>query len=283
MMNQSVAALKTGDTSSPDGKAANSTTTELLKAQDVTVSFGGLVALDSVSFDIKRDEILGIIGPNGAGKSTLINVMSGIYEASRGQVNFAGRNMARIKPHQAVRMGIVRTFQNSRLFGDLSVLDNVLIGMHTQTQGGILKAVFMQRSADRELRRNAEAATALLEELGGELVKQRMSPARDLAHADKRRLEIARALAASPKLLLLDEPAAGMGAVDTENLVKDIKRIRAERPGLAVAIIEHDMSLMRTLPDRIMVLNFGQRIALGDFHTVSQNEAVRIAYLGKNH
>lgn len=255
----------------------------LFKAEDVTVQFGGLTALDSVSFGIRPDEILGIIGPNGAGKSTLINVMSGIYRASRGQVSFDGRAIARIKPHQAVGLGIVRTFQTSRLFNELSVLDNVLAGMHTQTRGGVLSAVFRRRRTMQELRKAADQATRLLQELGGELMEQRLSPAAGLTHADKRRLEIARALAARPRLLLLDEPSAGMDTTETERLVADIKRLRSQRPGLAVGIIEHDMGLMRTLPDRVMVLNFGERIAIGDFSEVSKNETVRAAYLGRSY
>jgi len=255
----------------------------LLKVDNVSVRFGGLIAIDSISFDIRRDEIFGIIGPNGAGKSTLINVMSGIYRPTEGQISVEGRKIQRIKPHQAVKLGIVRTFQNSRLFNELSVLDNVLIGMHLHTYGGVLKATFLRKRTMRELQDAARQATTLLGELGGELMEQRMMPAQGLAHADKRRLEIARALAARPRLLLLDEPAAGMGDSDTKQLVQDINRLRAQRPGLAIGIIEHDMNLMRSLPDRIMVLNYGRQIAIGDFQTVSQNEEVRSAYLGKGH
>lgn len=258
-------------------------TKRLLKADDVTVKFGGLTALDSVNFEVMPNEIFGIIGPNGAGKSTLLNVMSGIYRASHGQITFDGRDMKRIKPHQAVRLGVVRTFQNSRLFGDLSVLDNVLIGMHTRTHCGIFDAVLRRGRAMRELRQAADHATTLLEELGGELMAQRLAPARGLTYADKRRLEIARALAAEPRLLLLDEPAAGMGTAETERLVEDIKRLRNQRPELAVVVIEHDMGLMRALADRVMVLNYGQRIALGDFQEVSNNEVVRTAYLGRSY
>lgn len=253
----------------------------LLKAEDVTVRFGGLTAVDAVSFQIQADEILGVIGPNGAGKSTLINVLSGIYRPSQGRVVFDGRDVTRLKPHQAVRLGVVRTFQNSRLFGDLSVLDNVLIGMHTRTRGGIFDAVVRRRHAMRELRKAVIEATELLEELGGELLERRLLPARELPHADKRRLEIARALAACPRLLLLDEPSAGMDVDETDRLVVDIKRLRGERPGLAVMVIEHDMNLMRQLPDRILVLNYGKRIALGDFEEISAIEEVRSAYLGR--
>ncbi len=252
----------------------------LIRAEEVGVQFGGLSALDGVSFDIEHDEIFGIIGPNGAGKSTLINVLSGIYPLSRGRLSFEGTSLARLKPHLAVRRGIVRTFQNSRLFTELSVLDNVLIGMHCRMKGGVLDAALLRRHTRRDLARGAEEAIELLRELSPTLVDRRHTPAGELPQADKRRVEIARAMASNPRLLMLDEPSAGMDVEDTERLVEDIKRLKAERTGLAVVVIEHDLSLMRTLPDRIMVLNYGQRIALDTFEAAIQVEAVREAYLG---
>lgn len=260
--------------------AATDAAQPIVMAEDITVQFGGLRAVDSVSFDIGRDEIFGIIGPNGAGKSTLINVLSGIYRPTSGRMLFEGRNVIGLKPHQAVRRGIVRTFQNSRLFGDLSVLDNVLIGMHTRMSGGVLDAALWRRHTRRDMARGAEEAEALLGELSEDLVDRRHVPARDLPQADKRRVEIARALASRPKLLMLDEPSAGMSTRDTERLVADVKRIKAEREGLSVVVIEHDMALMRTLPDRVMVLNYGALIALDTFEAVVELAAVREAYLG---
>ena len=252
----------------------------LIRAEDVTVRFGGLKALDGVTFDIARDEIFGIIGPNGAGKSTLINVLSGIYGASRGQIFFEGRKLAGLKPHMAVRRGIVRTFQNSRLFTDLSVLDNVLIGMHSRMKGGVLDAALWRRHTRRDLAWGSEEAIELLRELSPTLVDRRHARAGELPQADKRRVEIARAMASDPRLLMLDEPSAGMDVEDTERLVADIKRLKSERPGLSVVVIEHDMALMRTLPDRVMVLNYGELIALDTFENAVQVEAVREAYLG---
>lgn len=254
--------------------------TPLVRAEDVGVRFGGLTALDGVGFDIARDEIFGIIGPNGAGKSTLINVLSGIYPLSRGRLAFDGMRLARLKPHLAVRRGIARTFQNSRLFTDLSVLDNVLIGMHCRMKGGVLDAALWRWHTRRDLARGTEEAAELLHELSPTLAGRRHTPAGELPQADKRRVEIARAMASNPRLLMLDEPSAGMGAEDTERLVEDIKRLKAQRPGLSVVVIEHDMALMRTLPDRVMVLNHGERIALGTFEQVVGVEAVREAYLG---
>lgn len=261
-------------------QAASEAAAPMVTAEDVTVQFGGLTAVDSVSFDIGCDEIFGIIGPNGAGKSTLINVLSGIYRPTSGRVLFEGRDIVGVKPHHAVRRGVVRTFQNSRLFGDLSVLDNVLIGMHTRMRGGVLDAALWRRHTRCDLARGTEEAEALLRELSEHLADRRHVSARDLPQADKRRVEIARALAAQPKLLMLDEPSAGMGTRDTERLVEDVKRIKAEREGLSVVVIEHDMALMRTLPDRVLVLNYGARIALDTFEAIVQLEAVREAYLG---
>lgn len=254
--------------------------TPLLSVENLTVQFGGLKALDAVGFNIAADEIFGIIGPNGAGKSTLINVLSGIYRPTSGRVRFEGRDMTGIKPHRAVRLGIVRTFQTSRLFGDLSVLDNVLIGMHTRMKGGVLDAALRRRRTRQELERGNQEAEALLGELSPALVDRRYAPARELPQADKRRVEIARALASGPKLLMLDEPTAGMDAGDTQQLVEDIRRLKAERSGLSVVVIEHDMAFMRALPERVMVLNYGAMIALDSFEAAIQVEAVRKAYLG---
>lgn len=252
----------------------------LLSVEDLTVQFGGLKALDGVDFSIASDEIFGIIGPNGAGKSTLINVLSGIYRPSSGRVRFQGRDVTGIKPHRAVRLGIVRTFQNSRLFGDLSVLDNVLIGMHTRMKGGVLDAALRRRRTRQELDRGNQEAEALLGELSPALVDRLYTPARELPQADKRRVEIARALASDPKLLMLDEPSAGMDARDTQRLVEDIRRLKGERSGLSVVVIEHDMAFMKALPDRVMVLNYGALIALDTFEAAIRVEAVREAYLG---
>jgi branched-chain amino acid transport system ATP-binding protein len=252
----------------------------LVRAEDLTVRFGGLSALEGVGFEIAHDEIFGIIGPNGAGKSTLINVLSGIYPLTRGRLSFDGATLGGLKPHRAVRRGIVRTFQNSRLFTDLSVLDNVLIGMHTRMKGGVLDAALWRWHTRRDLARGTEEAVELLRELGPALVERRHTPAGVLPQADKRRVEIARALASGPRLLMLDEPSAGMGSADTQRLVEDIKRLKAQRPGLSVVVIEHDLALMRTLPERVMVLDYGERIALDTFEAAVQVEAVREAYLG---
>jgi branched-chain amino acid transport system ATP-binding protein len=257
-----------------------SNTTPVLKADHISVQFGGLTALDSVSFEVRQGEVLGVIGPNGAGKSTLINVITGIYRATSGHVWFESRRLERLKPHQVARLGVMRTFQNSRLFTELSVLDNVLIGMHRRTRGGVFDAVVRRGRAMRALKEAADEAGEILSSISDELYDRRHTPVGDLPHADKRRVEVARALAAQPKLLLLDEPAAGMGAEETSRFIDDVKRIQQERAELSVMIIEHDMELMRRFPDRVMVLNYGQRIAIGRFEEISEIETVKSAYLG---
>ncbi|MGH7708777.1 MAG: ABC transporter ATP-binding protein [Candidatus Dormibacteria bacterium] len=253
----------------------------VLHGEGIGVQFGGLVALRDVGLSVRRGEILGIIGPNGAGKSTLINVISGIYRPSSGSLSFEGRNLIGMSPHQLVQMGIVRTFQNCRLFGELTVLDNVLIGMHAQMRSGLFDIVLRPGRADREMRNGVAEAERLLGVLGNDLLERRHAEARSLPHADRRRLEIARALAARPRLLLLDEPSAGMNEEETEELIGDIRLIQRERADLSIIVIEHDMHVIRRLPDRVIVLNYGEVIAQGRFVEVSRVEAVRVAYLGR--
>ena len=253
----------------------------ILRCEGATIRFGGLTALDDVSFELPQGHILGIIGPNGAGKSTLFNLLTGIYKPSSGRVEFMGKNLVGIASHQIVRMGISRTFQSSRLFGDLSVLDNVLIGMHTQTTTGVLRAIFLPWRSRRELAMAAERSGELLRMVSEELYEKRFTLASGLAQADRRRLEIARALAAAPKLLLLDEPSAGMDDKETDALIADIRRLQAIQPTLSIIIIEHDMRLVASLPDSIMVFDFGQKIEQGSFNDIRKIERVQQAYLGR--
>ena len=252
----------------------------LLECDAVTVRFGGLTALEEVSFSLAQGEILGIIGPNGAGKSTLFNAITGIYRASSGRMRFAGTDLNGRPAHRIVELGIARTFQSSRLFTDMSVLDNVVIGLHTRTKTGVLDAILRYGRARRELEAAADRAAELLKIVSAELFEQRYRRASELAQADRRRLEIARALATEPKLLLLDEPSSGMDDRETQALVRDIRTVCRERPDLSVMIIEHDMSLVAELPDRVMVLDYGRKIAEGSFESVRSNEHVQQAYLG---
>lgn len=255
-------------------------TAPLLACESVSVRFGGLAAVDQVSFTVAAGEILGVIGPNGAGKSTLFNAITGIYRASSGSIRFAGRELIGRPTHQIVKYGIARTFQSSRLFVDMSVLDNVVIGLHTQTRTGVLDAVLRYGFARRELDAAAARAEQLLMAVSSDLFEQRYRRAGELAQADRRRLEIARALASEPRLLLLDEPSSGMDDKETQALVRDIRAICERRPDLAIGIIEHDMSVVAALPDRVMVLDYGRKIAEGTFDSVRALEHVQQAYLG---
>ncbi|NNM71783.1 ABC transporter ATP-binding protein [Enterovirga sp. DB1703] len=234
-----------------------------------------------VDFHLKRGEILGIIGPNGAGKSTLLNIISGIYVPSSGEVRLEGRRINGVAPHQIVKRGIARTFQSSRLFGDLSVLDNVIIGRHIHTRSGVLDAIFRRRRAEAELAEAAAHAEGLLKAVSRGLYDQRHRAAAELPQADRRRLEIARALASDPKVLLLDEPSSGMDDADTDALMDDIRAVCAARPDLSLMIIEHDMRLVAALPHRVIVLDYGQKLADGPFEEVRLIPRVQEAYLGR--
>ncbi|WP_137391853.1 ABC transporter ATP-binding protein [Rhodoligotrophos defluvii] len=253
----------------------------VLSGRGLTVRFGGLVALDSVDFEASRGEILGIIGPNGAGKSTLFNLITGIYKPTAGEVRLENQVLNGVPTYRITAMGIARTFQSSRLFSDLSVLDNVIIGMHTRTRCGVLDALFRPSVSRRELDGAAEQAGELLKAVSAGLYAQRNRPASELAQADRRRLEIARALASNPKVLLLDEPSSGMDDRDTDALIADIRAIAAHRPELAIMIIEHDMRLVAELPHRVMVIDYGQKIADGQFADIRLMPRVQEAYLGR--
>jgi branched-chain amino acid transport system ATP-binding protein len=253
----------------------------ILKGEGLTMRFGGLVAMAEVDFNLRQGEILGIIGPNGAGKSTLLNIITGLYVPSSGEVRLSGEPLTGRSAHRIVADGIARTFQSSRLFTDLSVLDNVIIGRHTHMKTGVFEAIFHRRKADAELKEAAEIAEALLKAVSRELHAQRHRPAGELPQADRRRLESARALASEPKVLLLDEPSSGMDDAETDALMDCIRTVCAERPELALMIIEHDMRLIAALPHRVLVLDYGQKLAEGSFEEVRLIPRVQEAYLGR--
>lgn len=257
------------------------TGTPLLQCRQVTKAFGGLKALQDITFDLFAGEILCVIGPNGAGKSTLFNLLTGIFPPTSGSLDFQGGSLIGRPAHKIVSLGISRTFQNSRLFGDMSVLDNVLIGMHSRTRGNVLTAVFRHGLVRRRLAKAAEKAGTLLKAVSGELYEKRYQPASTLPQADRRRLEIARALASEPRLLLLDEPSAGMDDRETDALIEDIRKVQASRPDMSAIIIEHDMRLAAELPDRVIVFDHGRQIASGTFDEIRQIRNVQEAYLGK--
>ncbi|WLV24432.1 ABC transporter ATP-binding protein [Aciduricibacillus chroicocephali] len=249
----------------------------VLEVKNIAKQFGGITALTDVNFSVAEGEVFGLIGPNGAGKTTMFNIITSMFPPTAGEITFLGEKLNGLKPFEITKKGICRTFQNIRLFPDMTVLENVTVGSHSRTGSGVWSSFFRTKKQKQEEAATRDRARSLLELVG--LSEQADEFADNLSYGQQRRLEIARALASDPKLLLLDEPAAGMNEKETNDLFDLIQKIKAR--GITVVLIEHDMPLVMRICDRLAVLNFGREIALGTPEEIRANPEVIEAYLGK--
>jgi ABC-type branched-subunit amino acid transport system ATPase component len=263
----------------PPVAAAPAQTVPLLRTVKLTKSFGGLAAVQNIDFHINAGEIVGVIGPNGAGKSTFFNLITGLYKPTSGRILVAGRDVTGKKPDAVLRAGVARTFQNIRLFQNMTVLENVLVGYHSRLKSHVIGDILKLPHTRREETAAHRRAIEVLRFFGDRLLVQRHDLARNLAYADRRLLEIARAMASYPKLLLLDEPTAGMNPSETEAAIRLIAKIRSK--DLGIILIEHKLNVVMGMSDRVVVLDYGEQIAEGTPREVQTNELVIEAYLGR--
>jgi ABC-type branched-subunit amino acid transport system ATPase component len=253
----------------------------LIDIRNLTKDFGGVRAIRSLDITVAEGGIVSVIGPNGAGKTTLFNLITGMITPDHGEILFDSHSLVGLRPSQVLELGVARTFQNVRLFPEMTVRENVMVARHCRTTSGMLKAILRTRSFRREEEDTRQRAEQALAFFGTRLVGWRFdTPAHSLSYANRRRLEIARALASGPKLILLDEPTAGMNPVETHELTELIRRVRDEM-GVTVVVIEHDMRVVRGVSERVVVLDYGEKIADGTYDEVAGNERVIEAYLGR--
>ena len=256
-------------------------TDAVLQVRGLEKHFGGLYALSGLDMEVRPGEIVSVIGPNGAGKSTLFNVITGIYEPDAGDIRYEGVGIVGLRPHQVVKLGIARTFQNVRLFANMTILENAMVGQHCRSKGGVFGSILRTPGIRAEEERIRERAKEALSFFGKRLSGYRLEqPAFSLSYANRRRLEMARALATDPKLLLLDEPTAGMNPGETARMTAFIAKLR-EDLGLTILLIEHDMKVVMGVSERITVLDYGEQIAEGTPEEIRTNPRVIEAYLGK--
>jgi len=254
--------------------------TPLLEARGLTRNFGGVVALDRLDLDVSPNEILGLIGPNGSGKTTFFNIATGIYRAEAGTLTFEGTDITHVSPRAIYHAGISRTFQRSRLALPLSVFDNIMIGNHKRLNQGLWFNLMRRRDLRREFEASYRAARALVEVFEPWLAERMFEPVAGMTMIDRRRIEICRALISQPKLLLLDEPSAGMTHDETTTLMDEILQVRARHQNLTIIIVEHEMGVIERITDRCVVLNFGLKIAEGPYRQIAADPQVQEAYLG---
>jgi ABC-type branched-subunit amino acid transport system ATPase component len=252
----------------------------LLACEALTVRFGGLVALDGLSLAVRPAEILGLIGPNGSGKTTFFNVVTGLYRAASGAVRFGDRELTRMPPQAIYAAGVTRTFQRSRLALPLSIFDNVMIGNQRRLDTRVRTSLFRRAAVRRELEENLSRARLLVATFSERLAERMFDAVGALNMIDRRRIEICRALVSEPRLLLLDEPSAGMTHEETRELMDDLLAVRARLPGLTIVIIEHEMNVIERITERCVVLNYGRKICEGSYAEVAADRQVQEAYLG---
>lgn len=253
----------------------------LVEVSDLTMRFGGLTALDNLNLTIREGEILGLLGPNGSGKTTFFNVLTGLYKASGGTITFNGENVIGKTPQEIYRSGVARTFQRSRLSLALTVFDNIVIGDYQHMQHGLVFNLFRRKAFRAEYDVYVEKVKALLSIFSPPLVERLFEPVETFNMIDRRRIEVCRALMSQPRLLLLDEPSAGMTHDETDELMEDILQVRGKLQNLSIVLIEHGMNVIERITDRCIVLNYGKKIAEGTYAEITADPNVQTAYLGE--